>query len=258
MLRRLVLFCLAAAFIWPGALVAQEEMADEGTPPMLMISSWKCNWSDMGAIGQDWNERASNAAQSAVDNSAWTGAGVFYHNWSDEWNVHYWAVAEDIPALLEGQDASNDAYDEMYGEDGLNMWEHCDGHKDGFYQLGRYAGAGEEPPGPHMAWSAWKCTDVGAVNRAWEDYYRGKADAVIEAGHWSEAGVFYHAWADEWNVNFYYFGEDIPAILAGWDAYMAGMDDDAPDMNQWCTEHKDGFYMFGSSVAPSESGEMGD
>jgi hypothetical protein len=53
MLSRFVMFAVAAAFIWPGAVVAQEEMAEE-TPPMLMISSWKCDFGDVAAIGDDW------------------------------------------------------------------------------------------------------------------------------------------------------------------------------------------------------------
>ena len=250
MLRRVSALAFAAAFIWPAAVAAQE---DEGTPPMLMISSWKCDWSKMSSVGEDWDTRGMNAAQAAVDNSGWYAAGVFYHSWSDEWNVHYWATGEDIPALLEGQDASNEVYDEMY-PDAPSLWDWCSEHKDGFYQLGRWVEAdASAPPGPAGAISSWKCTDVGAVNEAWNEYYSDKAQAVVDAGQWSEAGVFYHAWANEWNVNFYYFAEDIPAILAGWDTYVGSMGDDAPDMNQWCTEHKDGFYEFGGTVVPSGS-----
>lgn len=254
--RRFVMYTIAAALAWPGALVAQEEPADEGTPPMLMISSWKCNWSDMEAIGDDWSESGIKAARSAIDNGLWGQAGVFYHAWADEWNVHYWATGKDIPALIEGQEASNAAYEEMYGE-GLSLWDHCSEHKDSFYWEAQYAGGGTEPPGPEMAISSWKCTDVSAVNQAWEDYYRPKAQAVVDSGQWSEAGVFYHAWASEWNVNFYYIGEDIPAILAGWDAYIESMGDDAPDIAQWCSEHRDGFYTFGPTARASEQ-EMGD
>lgn len=245
MVRRAIALALAAAFIWPGVVSAQEE---EAGPPMLMISSWKCNWADMGTVGEEWDLRGKNAAQSAVDNSTWLGAGVFYHSWADEWNVHYWATAEDIPALLEGQDAMNAAYDEMY-PDAPSMWDYCSEHKDGFYQLGRTAGMDDgSPPGPAMAIASYKCTDVGAVSDGWDDYARAKALAVVEAGTWKEAGVFYHAWAGEWNVNFYFMADDIPAILAGWDEYVASMDDDAPDLNQWCSEHKDGFYEFGETV----------
>lgn len=245
MLRRAVAVALAAAFIWPGAVSAQEE---EAGPPMLMISSWKCNWSDMGSVNEDWNTRGKNAAQMAVDNSTWLNAGVFYHSWADEWNVHYWATAKDIPALLEGQDAMDAAYDEMY-PDAPSQWEYCTEHKDGFYQLGQWAVAEpESPPGPAMAISSWKCTDVGAVNQGWTDYAHAKAQAVVDAGNWSEAGVFYHAWAGEWNVNFYFMADDIPAILSGWDAYVASLDEDAPDLNEWCFEHKDGFYEFGETA----------
>ena len=80
-----------------------------------------------------------------------------------------------------------------------------------------------------------------------------KAQGVVDTGPWTEAGIFYHAWADEWNVNFYYMGEDIAAIDAGWDAYMASMDDAAPDITEYCADHKDGFYTFGSTAMGSEA-----
>ena len=248
MLRRFVMFTVAAAFIWPGAVVAQD--MEDASPPMLMISSWKCDFGSMGTLGEDWDERGMPAAQAAVDGGSWMAAGVFYHDWADEWNVNYWATGKDIPALLEGQEASNDAYEAAYG-DGTNPWDHCSEHKDGFYQLANGTDgdqAAGEAPGPEMAVSSWKCTDVGAVAEGWDSYTRAKAQAVVDAGQWSDAGVFYHAWAGEWNVNFYYMGDDIPSILAGWDTFIASMDDDAPNLTEVCSEHRDGFYQFGPTA----------
>jgi len=248
---------LAAAFMWPGAVVAQEEMAEEDTPPMLMISSWKCDFGNMDKIVEDWNMRGVNAAQAAVEGGSWGAAGVFYHDWADEWNVNYWAVGKDIPTLLEGQDASNAAYEEAYG-DGTDPWDHCSEHKDGFYQLGNSADGDDttEGPGPAMAISSWKCTNVGAVAEAWDSYTRAKAQAVVDAGQWNDAGVFYHAWAGEWNVNYYYQGDDIPSILEGWQSFISSMDDDGPDITEWCSEHRDGFYSFGPTAStPDATGD---
>ena len=100
--------------------------------------------------------------------------------------------------------------------------------------------------------SSWKCTDVSAVVDNWENYTLAKAQAVVDAGQWSDAGLFVHSWAGEWNVNFYYMGEDIPGILAGWDAFTASMEDSAFDINSVCTEHRDGFYWFGDSAMPAD------
>ena len=247
MLRRFVMFAVAAAFMWPGAVVAQEDMAEE-TPPMLMISSWKCDFGDVGAIGQDWESAGVAAAQAAIDAGHWYAAGVYYHNWADEWNVNFWATGENEAHLIEGQDASNAAYEEALGEDGLDLWAHCSEHKDGFYQLAQETESDATVPGPHMAMSSWKCTDVGAVWEGWDTYMRAKAQASVDAGHWNNAGMFVHAWAGAWNVNFYYMGDDIPSILDGWDAMMASMDDDAPDITDYCSDHKDGFYQFGTSA----------
>jgi len=254
MLSRFVMFAVAAAFIWPGAVVAQE--GEDAPPPMLMISSWKCDFGNMGAIGEDWDTRSVNAARHAVDNSSWISAGVFYHSWADEWNVNFWALGEDIPALLEGQEASNTEYDEMYPE-GLDLWDNCSEHKDGFYQFGKAIDDGSnDVSNQAMAVSSWKCTDVGAVNDAWESSYHASAQAVVDAGQWTGAGVFYHAWAGEWNVNFYYIGEDIPSILEGWEAYVDSFGDDAPNLTDYCSDHKDGFYEFGETAqATAEAGD---
>jgi len=257
MLRRFVMFAVAAAFIWPGAVVAQEEMAEEATPPMMVISSWKCDFGNMDAIGEDWDMRAINGARQAVDNGSWMSAGVFYHSWADEWNVNFWALGEDIPALLEGQEASNAAYEDMYPE-GLDLWDNCSEHRDGFYQFGKAVEDGDDVDvsGQAMAISSWKCTDVDAVNEAWDGYFQARAEAVVAAGQWSTAGVFYHVWADEWNVNFYYVGEDIASILEGWEAYVGSAGDDAPDIADYCTDHKDGFYEFGATAqATAEAGD---
>jgi hypothetical protein len=215
---------------------------------MLMISSWKCDFGDMGAIGQDWEGPSSAAAQAAVDGGLWYSAGVFYHNWADEWNINFWAVGESEATLIEGQEMANDAYDEAMGDDGLNLWDHCSEHKDGFYQLANGTDSEVDVPGPEMALSSWKCTDVGAVWEGWDDYMRAKAQAVVDAGTWTDAGMFVHAWAGEWNVNFYYMADDIPSILAGWEAMMGSMDEAAPDITDYCFEHKDGFYSFGTTV----------
>jgi hypothetical protein len=49
-------------------------------------------------------------------------------------------------------------------------------------------------------------------------------------------------------------GEDIPAILEGWQAFIDSMGDDAPDITDYCSEHKDGFYSFGPTAqSASES-----
>ena len=82
----------------------------------------------------------------------------------------------------------------------------------------------------------------------WNTYTLAKAQAVVDAGSWNDAGLFVHAWAGEWNVSFYYMGDDIPAILEGWDAFIGSMGDDAPDITNHCSEHKDGFYQFGTTA----------
>jgi hypothetical protein len=93
------------------------------------------------------------------------------------------------------------------------------------------------------------------VNDAWEGSILAKAQAVVDAGQWDDAGVFYHAWAGEWNVNFYYIAEDIPAILEGWQAYMSSFGDDDPNLTDYCTDHKDGFYAFGDSAESSDEAD---
>ena len=250
--RRFGMLFVAAAFIWPGAVVAQDAEED---PPMLMISQWKCDYGSMDAIEEDWNGAGVAAAQAAIEAGHWASAGVYYHTWADEWNVNFWAVGENEAHLIEGQEASNAAYDEALGDDGLNLWKHCSAHKDGFYQFAESVEPADEsaPPGPAAAISSWKCQDVGAVVDNWEGEGRDAAQAVVDAGLWSGAGLFVHSWAGEWNVNFYYMAEDIPGILAGWETFIDSMEDSEFDLTSVCTDHRDGFYRFGDTAMGADS-----
>lgn len=238
-----VALAFATALVWPGAGVAEDD-----TPPMLMISSWRCDFGEMDTLAEDWSTRGVNAARRAADDGSWMSAGVFYHAWADEWNVNYWAVGESIPELIAGQEACNEAFDEMY-PDAPDLWDMCSEHKDGFYQFGTGAESEDiDDDGLALAISSWKCTDVDAVNEAWESYTLQRAQSVVDAGTWADAGVFYHAGAGPWNVHFHYIAKDIPAILDGWEALTGSMGEDAPDITQWCSTHKDGFYEFGPEV----------
>jgi hypothetical protein len=119
--------------------------------------------------------------------------------------------------------------------------------------------AEEDDGNPMMAISSWKCdfANVGDVNDAWDTYGLPAAQQVVDSGLWSSAGVFYHVWADEWNVNYYMLGEDIATILEGWEQYVANLEDapDSADITQWCKEHKDGFYQFGESTEGDDEEE---
>lgn len=264
MLRRVSALAIAAALSWPAIAVAQDQAETEGEPrPMLMISSWQCDFGDIGDLAEDWNTRAINAARAAVDSGQWQNGGVFYHAWADEWNVNFWAFGEDVASLIEGNTTMGDSYGEMYPDEGLDPWEHCSAHKDGFYRMGQWTedadesedGDAEDDSEDMLAISSWKCTDVGAVNDAWENSFLPKAQAVVDAGQWNSAGVFYHSWADEWNVNFYYIAEDIPQILEGWQNYVGSFSDDDPDITEYCSAHKDGFYQFGPSINDGDDGD---
>lgn len=264
MLRRVSALAIAAAMMWPVAAVAQDQAeSEEDSYPMLMVSSWQCDFGDMGAIAEDWDTRAINAARVAVDDGPWADAGSFYHAWADEWNVNFWAFGEDVASLIEGNTMVNDAYSEMYPDDGLNLWDHCSAHKDSFYQMGQWTenpddGMEDDAEGEDMvAISSWMCTDVGAVNEAWQDTFLPKAQAVVDAGEWNSAGVFYHTWGSEWNVNFYYIAEDVSQIMEGWQSYVASFSDDDPDITEYCHAHKDGIYQFGPSVVDSDEGGEG-
>lgn len=108
---------------------------------------------------------------------------------------------------------------------------------------------------PMLQISAWKCPMGGGMYDKVDEWWNTRslpiAQQLVDEGKIQSAGIFYHAWADEWNVQTYIVGEDIPSILAANEEMNERGERMFPGdegLAQWCTTHRDAFYQFGKST----------
>lgn len=101
--------------------------------------------------------------------------------------------------------------------------------------------------------SSYKCpqVEIEGIAEDYDTYSRPVEEEVVERGTFASAGLFFHFWADEWNVNYYRTGYDVAEMM---DA-IAEINEtvlernpelaDQPGPFAACGEHKDGIYTFG-------------
>lgn len=152
MLRLVSAGCLALLLL-PISLTAQEQ-AQEGQQaqmqddqnPTLVVSQWKCDWREVENIVDSMEEVLVPVWDRMVDEGTLVSAGVFVHEWGDEWNVNMYRIAPDREAFFRAYEEEGPAVEEQLGE--LNiaadtpspLQEHCTEHRDNIYVLGPRTG----------------------------------------------------------------------------------------------------------------------
>lgn len=87
-----ILVCVAA----PPA-VAQES---QELPRGLFVSQWQCPFDQMQRIGQVYDSLWTPIEQALVNEGLLVGAGMFFHDWADEWNVNWYRLGQDRAAVF--------------------------------------------------------------------------------------------------------------------------------------------------------------
>lgn len=114
----------------------------------------------------------------------------------------------------------------------------------------------EEDEPPVLRLSFFKCNFGGGAGERVNDELENQVIPVwkelVSEGMIQDYGVFYHWWADEWNMGIYTIASSIQAIVdaeveAG-DRLEARFGDDQSAQSQACPEHRDGFYTIGPSA----------
>ena len=106
-------------------------------------------------------------------------------------------------------------------------------------------------PSPTLVISSWKCDfrKLGEINAAMDSVALPVYQAMVDEGLVQAWGIFYHDWADEWNLNFYTVTKDKPSFFAAWTEAGRRIGEivgDSPNpVLEYCTEHKDGIYTLG-------------
>lgn len=120
----------------PGDLAAQE--MEEGPPSTLVVSQWKCDWDQLGHIAATTDSVLRPIWQELVDEGQLQSAGMFNHEWGDEWNVGFYYVADDKQTFFGAWDEFMRRMQEGH-PDLPSLTEYCGEHRDNIYMLGPFA-----------------------------------------------------------------------------------------------------------------------
>ncbi len=105
---------------------------------------------------------------------------------------------------------------------------------------------------------------IGDISAAYDSINRPVEEELVAEGMMASAGLFFHAWADEWNVNYYRIGYDIGGLIAATaevGARIAAANPDAangPGPFAVCTAHKDNIYFLGPSTGDDDDDDDDD
>jgi hypothetical protein len=253
MSRTLPLGFLAALVLAPAATAQPEQ---QGPPPMVALSFWRCQRSAMDQIVQYDHERMLPIMQSFVDSGRLFESGTFTHAWGDQFNYVSYLVAPDIASIAAIADESQSAYEERYPGDTFFL-DNCDEHFDNIYSVRTGSGftgtvSPDEPA--TVVLSFWKCPlqEIGRLMRN-EATSQPVADALRDEGLWRGSGFMTHAWGDSWNVVRYTGGDDLEQVLSTFDVYAERMEDveiEGANINNTCSAHRDNIYDFVVRTTP--------
>jgi hypothetical protein len=140
MRKLLIHLGLVAALALPGAVAAQ----DGDAPPMLRLSFYQCDLSELEPVGEQMETMEIPIWDEMVDEGMVESYGHFIHAWASEWNVGIYTVAESIEAILAATEEFGNRMEERHpdADNGLN--QACPSHRDGFYFLGPRTGMDDD------------------------------------------------------------------------------------------------------------------
>ncbi len=88
---------------------------------------------------------------------------------------------------------------------------------------------------------------VGEVNNLVDSIFAPILNELVDEGMLDGWGQFNHAWADEWNLNFWYVTKDMSSFDAFWNEYVKRVSDRHPDafgsVVKYFKAHKDNMYI---------------
>ena len=144
-MRRPVLMALATVFVLPLSARAQEAGEEDQLPRGLFVSQWMCPQSAIGDISQAFDSLWIPVQQELVNEGKMVGAGMFFHQWGDEWNVNWYRTGADRQAVFDALAETGRRVNERHG-DLPDMFAECTAHKDNIYFWGPRTDPPPMPP----------------------------------------------------------------------------------------------------------------
>ncbi len=143
-----------ALLVLPAVAAAQEPAGQEQAPDAqmqdqtatLVVSQWKCDWREMGSLVESAEEVMVPVWDQMVADGTLLSAGIFVHEWGDEWNFNMYRIAPDREAFFRAYEAEGEAVGGQLEELGISadepgpIQEHCTEHRDNIYVLGPRTG----------------------------------------------------------------------------------------------------------------------
>ncbi len=124
------------------------------------------------------------------------------------------------------------------------------------------AQAADAPP-QILSVSQWVCP-TSALREISENYEQNTLPVereMVAEGKMASAGMFFHAWADEWNVGYYRVGFGMDGLMDAVAEVGRRVSErnpalaDGPGPFAACTAHKDNLYFLGPNTnAPTPGG----
>ena len=158
MLQRLIGSACFLILVAPLTLHAQQDTAQaqdtaraqqQEPPPTLVVSQWQCDTQEIGNIVESMEQVLIPVWEDMRQEGLLQGAGIFVHEWGDEWNVGMYRIAPDKETFFRAYEEEGQRVQDQLGE--LNiaadtpgpLQEHCTAHRDNIYLLGPTVGGGE-------------------------------------------------------------------------------------------------------------------
>jgi hypothetical protein len=101
----------------------------------MFVSQWQCPQAEIATIGQVYDSLIRPIEQELVTEGTFYGAGMFFHQWGDEWNVNWYRLAQDRDAVFDAIAEVSRRLQERH-PDRPNQFASCTAHKDNIYFWG--------------------------------------------------------------------------------------------------------------------------
>ena len=113
--------------------------------------------------------------------------------------------------------------------------------------------------------SSYQCPQsaIAGISAGYDSINRPIEEELVAEGKMASAGLFLHAWADEWNVNYYRIGYDIGGLIDAIAEVGARVAEAHPELADGpgpfaaCTAHKDGIYFLGPRTGGDDEDDDG-
>ncbi|MDH3456666.1 MAG: hypothetical protein OER90_07455 [Gemmatimonadota bacterium] len=130
-MRRLMLLAIAVAVLLPTQALAQDDELARG----MFFSHWQCPPALVGDIAAAYDSLIRPIEQELVNEGLMYGAGMFFHQWGDEYNVNWYRLGQDRDQVFDAIDEIGRRMEQRH-PDAPNQFEECTAHKDNIYWWG--------------------------------------------------------------------------------------------------------------------------